>query len=110
MQTELNLFSGEYLRDCGILQAQLSADNQTENWSGKAFDYLRFYIKHNKQFMTEDVRISSEGIIEMPPSNRAWGGVIVRAVKSGLIKRIGFQNVTNPKAHKTPATLWESLV
>jgi len=59
--------------------------------------------------MTEDVRISSEGIIEIPPSNRAWGGVIVRAVKSGLIKRIGFQNVNNPKAHKTPATLWETI-
>ena len=109
MQTELNLFSGEYLRDCGILQAQLSADNQTENWSEKAFDYLKIYVRHNKTFMTENVRNASEGIIEMPPSNRAWGGVIVRAVKSGLIKRIRFQNVTNPKAHKTPATLWETI-
>ena len=109
MQTELNLFSGEYLRDCGILQAQLSADNQTENWSQNAFNYLRLYIKHNKIFMTEDVRNSSEGVIDIPPNSRSWGGIIVRAVKSGLIKRIGFQNVTNPRAHKTPATLWEAV-
>ena len=57
--------------------------------------------------MTEDVRLASEKEIPMPPSNRAWGGIVVRASKAGLISRVGFSNVKNAKAHKTPATVWK---
>jgi len=104
---ELNLFSGEELRDFGIEQATQNADRQNPNWSNLAYNFLLKYIKENKEFMAEEVRIKSEDFIPIPPSNRAWGGVIVRAVKSGLIKRKGYKNVKNAKAHCTPATLWE---
>ena len=56
--------------------------------------------------MTEDIRLASEKKVPIPPSNRAWGGVVVRASKAGLITRAGFSNVKNAKAHSTPATVW----
>ncbi len=100
-------FSGKELRDLGIIQATENANNKSEDWSYYAYKFLLEYVKLHKEFMAEDVRNASEGIVEIPPSNRAWGGVMVKAVKSGLIKRKGFKNVKNSKAHCTPATLWE---
>ena len=106
METQLNLFTGQQLRDKGISQAVDNADNNSENWSGKAYQFLLSYIKQNREFMAEDVRLASVGIVDAPPSSRAWGGIIVRAVKAGLIQRVGFRNVSNAKAHCTPASLW----
>ena len=106
METQLNLFTGQQLRDKGISQAVNHADQQSENWSHYAYQFLLSYIKQNREFMTEDVRAASVGIVDEPPSSRAWGGIIVRAVKSGLIRRLGFRSVSNAKAHCTPASVW----
>jgi len=107
MQQKLDLFTGQELRDAGIKQSMETAEKNQENWTQIAYQFLLNYIKSNKEFMAEDVREASEGIIQSPPSKRAWGGIFVKAVKSGLIKRKGFKNVKNAKAHCTPATLWE---
>jgi len=106
--SQLDLFTAQKLRDQGINKALTSANNTFDNWTNRAFDFLRHYIQSNSEFMAEDVREASKGLIETPPNNRAWGGIFVRAVKSGLIKRKGFKNVKNIKAHCTPATLWEA--
>ena len=97
---------GSQLRDKGIKQAIDNADNTHEKWSEKAYKFLVNYIKSQDEFMTEDLRLASEKEIPKPPSNRAWGGIILRAVRAGLITRDRFSNVKNVKAHKTPATVW----
>ena len=98
--------NGTELRDKGIKKALDNANNTHDKWSDKAYDFLLKYIKYQNQFMTEDVRVASEKAIPKPPSNRAWGSVILRASRSGLINRVGFANVKNAKAHKTPASVW----
>ena len=98
--------NGTELRDKGIKKALDNANNTHNEWSDKAYDFLLKYIKYQPKFMTEDVRVASEKAIPKPPSNRAWGSVILRAVRSGLINRVGFANVKNAKAHKTPASVW----
>ena len=98
--------NGAELRDKGIKKASDNANNTHDKWSDKAYDFLLKYIKYQNQFMTEDVRVASEKAIPKPPSNRAWGSVILKAAKSGLINRVGFANVKNAKAHKTPASVW----
>jgi len=60
--------------------------------------------------MTEDVREAATEEIPQPPSNRAWGAIIRMAASSNIIKRKGYRAVKNPKAHRTPATLWEVLI
>jgi hypothetical protein len=103
MNKQLDLFQA---RDIGIQKAVDNANDNHNGWSDDAYAFLIRYIQNNPTFMTEDVRNKSKGIIPDPPSNRAWGGIIVRAVKNGRIKRIGYQNTKNIKAHGTPASLW----
>ena len=98
--------NGTQLRDKGIKQAIDNADDTHEKWSEKAYKFLTDYIRSHHEFMTEDVRVASEKKIPIPPSNRAWGGIILKAVKAGLITRVGFSSVKNVKAHRTPATVW----
>ena len=98
--------NGTQLRDKGINQAIDNADDTHERWSEKAYKFLTNWIKTQYEFMTEDVRLASEKEIPLPPSNRAWGGIVIRASKAGLISRVGFSNVKNVKAHRTPATVW----
>jgi hypothetical protein len=104
-----NLFSGWHLRDAGISQAESHANEVFLSWSDKAYSFLIEWIRGRENFMTEEVREASTGTIPEPPSGRAWGAVVLRAVRSGKIARGGFRSVKNPKAHCTPATLWVVL-
>ena len=107
MNNQIDLFEGSKLRDQGISQALENANEKCEKWSEIAYQFLLNYTKYNRQFLAEDVRQASEGIVPEPPSKRAWGGVFLAARNSKLIMAIGFGMVKNPKAHRTPATLWE---
>ena len=102
---------GLQLRDKGIKKAIDNANDTHNKWSDKAYKFLLDYIKYGEgrdqyEFMTEDVRMASEAEIPKPPSNRAWGGIILRAVRAGLVHRVGSSSVKNIKAHRTPATVW----
>jgi len=106
MQTELN-FSA---KDKGIQQAVDHADAVYPSWSEKAYKFLTDFIDKNAcSFMAEDVRMESAAVIPEPPSKRAWGAIILRAAKSGLIRKVGYQKVTNAKAHATPASVWQRI-
>ncbi len=106
-----NLFDykkGQILRDKGIARAVSHANSQEPRWADKAYSFLLEFLDDHTTFLTEEVRREAIGSIPEPPSKRAWGGVVVRACKAGYIKKIGHKNVSNPAAHCTPATLWES--
>ena len=107
MNNQLNIFEGNKLRDIGINQSFDHAETKSISWGESAYSFLRQYIKSNNQFMAEDVRVASKGVVEDPPSKRAWGAIFVMAKKNELIRSIGYGRVKNPKAHRTPATLWE---
>lgn len=110
-----DLFTGTELRDRGIEKAVDHANQEVENWSEEAYRFLKNFIEASKQsrvytFMTEQARKESAYFnIKEPPSCRAWGGIVLRAAKEGLIRKVGFGKVTNPKAHCTPATVWEVI-
>lgn len=79
-----------------------------ESWSEKAFELLKEFIRTPREFMCEDFRkfCQDKGLIQ-PGSQRAFGGIIRRAAFAGLIKSINYRKVTNPKAHKAFATVWQ---
>lgn len=106
---QLDIFISHNLRDKGIQQAINHADKVEEKWSEKAYNCLLRFIQWNDEFMTEDVREFASLSLSEPPSNRSWGGIIVKAVKQGLIVRKGFRNVSNAKAHSTPASVWKTV-
>lgn len=101
--------TGAELRDKGIKQSIDTANESVENWSKLAYDFLLKYIKTHKRFMVEEMRIASLGIVPIPPSNRAWGGIVVRAKGNGLIYSAGTRTVKNPKAHHANANYWKTV-
>ena len=108
--------TGEELKEIGIKKAVSHADQVTEKWSEKAYEKLKLFLSReinttqNFEFMTEQFREFCEvTYLDDPPSLRAFGGIMAKAAKAGLIERIGYDNVTNPKAHATPATIWRRV-
>lgn len=101
--------TGEELKVEGMARAVNHADQKEPEWSSIAFSFLLQYIRSHDQFMGEDVRMASFGIVPEPPSARAWGSIISRAAKGGFITRIGYESVTNAKAHRSPASVWRVI-
>ena len=103
---------GRRLRDRGIALAVDHADKQVSQWSQIAYDHFLEYLRRlprGHTFMIEDFRHYMGSRLVEPPSLRAYGAIAVRGAKYGLIKRIGYQQVKNSTAHRTPAAVWEKL-
>lgn len=102
------LLLGELLKQEGMYNSVANADNRIEAWSDRAyFILMEFISRQTDVFMGEDVReyAGKRGLPE-PPSKRAWGAVMARAKKEGLIVFSGYSQVSNPKAHRANASLW----
>lgn len=108
MTIQLNILDAIQERDQGIEQAICHADAVCDNWSERAYAILKEFLQINSNgFLVEDVRLYAErkGLPE-PPSKRAWGGVILRASREGLVKKNGYGITRNVRAHGTPASIW----
>ena len=100
--------TGDMLRDDGIRRAAEHADLCIPSWTDRALRFVRDYPE--SVFRTEQVRAwAHDAGLPLPPSARAWGSVIVMAKKLGLIKFLRHENVSNPKAHSTPASVWQKI-
>lgn len=108
MSGQLDIFNNGYvLAQKGIKQALDNANDKADNWASKAYKLLEIYLKtHMLPFLCEDFRKWTKDRIEEPPSKRAYGGIIQKASRNKLIKKLGYKQVTNPKAHCANAGLW----
>lgn len=82
------------------------ANRVYQGWSAIATSFLMQFIHKKETFMTEDLRAASEGIVPEPPHTRAWGSVVNKAARAGVIERVGFAPTKNPTAHKAPVGVW----
>lgn len=109
-QGELRL-DGSALRDRGIQQAEDHAEATIPGWKQEAMKYLSDFLTRQGSvpFMTEYLRTwcHAQGLPH-PPSLRAWGGIITRAKRQRLIEFVRYEAVSNPRAHKTPASVWKA--
>lgn len=97
-------------RDKGIQQATDHADAVHDSWSDKAYGHFRTFVsQQNGPFKIESFREWVKDFLPLPPSLRAFGSITVRAVRAGLIKRIGYTQVTNIKAHRANCALWQKI-
>ena len=86
-----------------------SANRAHPGWSEDAFEVLRRFITSGAIFKAEDVRnFAATTELPEPPDRRAWGGILQRASKAGLIVRIGYAPCRNKGAHNRPTTLWQA--
>lgn len=93
-------------RDFGMQRAIDHADATRHDWSEGAYDLLKTYSRIMQEFMTEDVRLwaDSRGFAP-PPDTRAWGAVVNRAVREGLIVRTGY--APSKTGHMRPTAVWK---
>lgn len=95
-------------RDAGIKKAVNHANKIRPGWGEDAYKFLKkFLAGHNGPFMAEDVRSYAALLdFELPPNDRSWGAIIVRAKKEGLIEQRGTRKVKNKKANCANAAVW----
>jgi hypothetical protein len=103
-------FTGADLRDHGIETSVQHANNVEPGWSELAYQFLLDFITDVGEFLCEDLRIAAKGKVPDPPDGRAWGYVIVKAVKAGVIRRQGYGTMKAACSHKCPKTIWISNI
>lgn len=95
-------------RDAGIHRATAHADRVNPKWSDDAYAFLERHARTSPLFTTEDVRAASAGEVPDPPDSRAWGGVVLRAVRAGLLELDGYMTARDPKVHCNVVKRWRS--
>lgn len=106
---QLSIELARAARDDGIERAVEHANADVAGWSDLALAYIKFFAAQNKEmkFTGLDIRLASVkyGLIQ-PVNPKAWGGPVNRAVRAGVIKRVG--TVPDPNRHCNPVPLWAS--
>lgn len=95
----------------GMERALDHADEATPGWSDQAVERVRQFAHIRSEFLGEDVRVwaHAQGL-PLPPVACAWGAVMVRAAREGIIERDGYATTRIPPQHSKPAVRWHSLV
>lgn len=108
-QLNLNL-SGKELKLKGMQQAERSANELHKDWSEKAYWHFKYWIRYQSHpFKIETFREWCKDLVPNPRSLRAFGSIVVRAKKEGLIEHAGYTQVQNAKAHAATASLWQRV-
>lgn len=108
-QVPIDFESARRLRDAGMKTAIDHADRISEHWSDRAYWIAEAYARLHSEFTGEQLRSYASAVgLELPPDGRAWGGVLNRLARSGLIRKGGYRNSTNPLAHCRPVTVWRT--
>ena len=100
--------TAEELAERGAKRAAAHADRVSEGWSEKALGFLAIFADgFSDPFTVEQVRDYWEGIgyIRRPPDARAWGAVVKRAHREGIIEPCGYAK-SGKSGHAGPRTLW----
>lgn len=103
--------TGSELRDEGIRRAEGHAERVEPGWLEHAVEYVRDYARLHPELTSEKARQYAErcGLPE-PPDKRSWGGVMLRALRAGVVEKIGWTTADDPLVHNNPVSLWRSRV
>jgi hypothetical protein len=94
-------------RDAGMA-ATLNKEDSTPpgKWSDRVRDAIVTYGRQARRaFTTEEIRRS--GLIEEPHHSNCWGAAMNGALKSGLIRHVGYTRPANRKSHASVVMTWE---
>ena len=99
--------TAEELAERGANRAAAHADRVSEGWSKSAMAFLRLYAACTRNtFTTETVRrLALYADVLPPPDARAWGAVVKRAHREGIIEPCGYAKA-GKSGHAGPRTLW----
>ena len=110
LQREMNL--GEELAIAGGATAAAHADSQSAGWLARATGLAeQFVINHVDlpSFQAIELRSYAEAQgLTSPPDARAWGHVMQRLKKNGVIESVGTGKSSDPKQHNGFITEWRA--
>jgi hypothetical protein len=110
LQREMNL--GEELAIAGGATAAAHADSQSAGWLARATGLAeQFVINHVDlpSFQAIELRSYAEAQgLTPPPDARAWGHVMRRLKKNGVIESVGTGKSSDPKQHNGFITEWRA--
>jgi len=112
MAIQLDILQAIEEKDKGIKAAEEHANTVVPDWSERAMDKLKEFLKiHSQPFQAEEVRsyAAIDDDFPFPPHERAWGSIMKRAAVQGLIKKIGLAATKNVKAHCANSTVWQKI-
>lgn len=93
------------------LAIEASYNAAPDVWKEKAMKLLIEFATYGKEFITEDFRLWLNGKLEQPKEPRAYGGLMTRAKKSGIIEATGkYRAMKSEVSHSCPKTLWRGLI
>jgi len=102
MNIDLNQRKAYQWAENGQMVALFNADSHSDGWSDRAYGYVVMYAQMNKgcEFMAENIRkFAYESGLDRPANERAFGPVMVRARKAGIIKDLGIRATSSVTAH-----------
>lgn len=105
------LSQSEINRNDGIKRASLNAEFNKSGWNADALNVLKAFVENRADsFMVEDVRAfaKSQGLSD-PPTNRAWGSVILLAAKNKIVRFIAYSKTKDPLGHGRPGAVWSKF-
>lgn len=98
--------------EMGHASAQLAADRAGQEWQSLAMSHLRAYASQHAEMQCYMVRLFAENRGLPPaPSNTAWGAIMLKGAKSGIIRKTDRMVPTDHAAsHGRDQRVWRSLV
>jgi hypothetical protein len=109
MTQQYNIEFSRELKKAGMQKAIDTAERHSPGWSDKAYNYLVEFVKTRKEgerFLIEDVRQDAGTLVNECVHLRSWGTIAAKAIRNGIIKRVGFEKVKNHKAHQCNAAVY----
>jgi hypothetical protein len=96
-------------RDEGMNRAAAHAERVTPAWGTMAYRRLVRFAHQTEAFTTEQARAwaYADGLLP-PPNECAWGAVVTRAVKAGVLTLDDFATAENVSRHCGINRLWRS--
>lgn len=96
-------------RNEAMQRAVEAADGRVPKWSSVALEFIRLYAMRNrgKTFIGRDITQAAKAYgLESPASEKAWGSPIQRAVREGILIKVGFAQ--DPNRHCSPVPLFRA--
>jgi hypothetical protein len=105
----MNLEQARNERDA-ILERIGATSEEYNGFATHAAQHLALYAFFNEEFPAFRVVASYAGLdhLPQPKDSRAWGAIFMKAIKAGMIERIGY--VQHPERHASPAPLYRSKI
>lgn len=109
MSNQADLFDVMERRDEAIARVVANADEREPGWPDRAYAaLLRFCEQERNPFIIEEAREWAEarGFITPPHDHRAWGAIVQRAARAGVVLKDGYAPARS--SNLSPKVRWRA--